>query len=111
MSHSILSRFGSFFVFRAYAGARNAAIGKVAQAEKRGSLIRPKACSNCGTAAKLHAHHPDYTKPLDVMWLCHSCHGHIHLETHKRHGFRWIPRTPESLAAAAEARADLKEDR
>jgi hypothetical protein len=24
----------------------------------------------------LHAHHPDVAKPLDVEWLCPTCHGH-----------------------------------
>lgn len=34
-------------------------------------------CEKCG-APKAHAHHDDYTKPLDVRWLCRSCHGVEH---------------------------------
>ena len=29
---------------------------------------------------KVIAHHEDYDKPLDVMWLCRSCHVKRHAE-------------------------------
>jgi hypothetical protein len=25
-------------------------------------------------------HHPDYDKPLEVVWVCRSCHLDIHAE-------------------------------
>ena len=31
----------------------------------------------CG-AENVQAHHPDYSKPLDVVWLCPGCHGMEH---------------------------------
>lgn len=31
-------------------------------------------CCMCGTTEKIHAHHDDYMKPLDVMWLCVTHH-------------------------------------
>lgn len=34
-------------------------------------------CQICG-AAKVVAHHDDYRKPLDVMWLCQPCHTGRH---------------------------------
>jgi ribosomal protein S27AE len=43
-------------------------------------IIRPKECSNCGNEGKIHAHHPDYSKPLEVIWLCSKCHHKIHNE-------------------------------
>jgi len=36
-----------------------------------------KPCEICG-AIKTEAHHPDYTKPLDVQWLCRKHHLEIH---------------------------------
>lgn len=41
-------------------------------------LIRPSQCSDCGSTCKPEAHHEDYTKPLDVTWLCRSCHCKLH---------------------------------
>ena len=34
-------------------------------------------CQRCGNP-KVTAHHPDYSKPLEVVWLCYSCHGKEH---------------------------------
>ena len=32
----------------------------------------------CGTTTNIHAHHDDYSKPLDVRWLCNFHHGKHH---------------------------------
>jgi hypothetical protein len=40
----------------------------------RGNIVRPTVCSECGQERKVVGHHDDYTKPLDVRWLCYSCH-------------------------------------
>jgi len=34
-------------------------------------------CEVCGDL-NVHAHHDDYSKPLDVRWLCRSHHGAVH---------------------------------
>jgi hypothetical protein len=49
---------------------------KVQAAVNRGDLVR-KPCEVCG-AEKTHAHHDDYSKPLDVMWLCPKHHRERH---------------------------------
>jgi hypothetical protein len=46
---------------------------------KKGRLIKPKICSDCGHKNKyIHAHHPNYNQPLDIIWLCWECHNYIH---------------------------------
>ncbi len=45
---------------------------------KRGDIKRG-ACVTCGSTIKVCAHHRDYDKPLDIVWLCYSCHNKIHL--------------------------------
>ena len=52
----------------------------VNNALRRGILKRPQKCERCGVATKLHGHHEDYSKPLDVNWLCYCCHGERHRE-------------------------------
>lgn len=53
----------------------------VADAKKSGRLT-PEDCSRCGALhssdAPSHAHHEDYSKPMEVEWLCASCHGKEH---------------------------------
>ena len=48
----------------------------VARAIKAGQLIRPTMCEQCLTVGPVEAHHEDYSKPLEVAWLCRSCHQH-----------------------------------
>ena len=53
---------------------------KVENAIKYGKLIRPDACEKCGLKCKPDSHHDDYLKPLDVIFLCKTCHADWHLE-------------------------------
>ncbi len=48
----------------------------VSQAIKKGLLVRKK-CEIC-ESDKSQAHHDDYTKPLDVRWLCSLHHIQWH---------------------------------
>jgi hypothetical protein len=51
----------------------------VGSAIQRGDLARMP-CEKCGSVTRIQAHHADYTKPLDVIWLCHKHHVEIHLK-------------------------------
>lgn len=46
----------------------------VARAIRTGKLVRPELCDRCKLPARLDAHHADYSKPLEVEWLCRDCH-------------------------------------
>lgn len=41
---------------------------------RRKRLIPSAHCSKCGKVRKTEGHHDDYDKPLEVVWLCRSCH-------------------------------------
>ena len=46
----------------------------------RDKHIEKQPCEICG-ALDVEAHHDDYDKPLEVRWLCFSCHS----KWHKKH--------------------------
>lgn len=49
---------------------------KLNYAVKSGKIER-QCCFKCGNP-NTHAHHKDYTNPLDVVWLCAIHHAEIH---------------------------------
>lgn len=59
---------------------------QVKVALKNGILIMPDNCQHCGIhvsnlkykVKKLQAHHTDYNNPLEIVWVCFSCHRKIH---------------------------------
>ena len=64
--------------WRAEDARRQRAHNKVSRAIATGILER-QPCCRCGSAKSL-AHHEDYDKPLEVMWLCQPCHKQRHKE-------------------------------
>lgn len=58
---------------------RNAHL-KVSRAVMNGTIKRENNCSNCSSDIKVEAHHEDYSKPLEVIWLCSKCHHLRHKE-------------------------------
>lgn len=75
---------------RAEREARHEATRKVAGAIDRtrrmtldlirsGEIRREKRCAHCPITRGLHAHHPDYSDPRRVVFLCRSCHRREHV--------------------------------
>lgn len=48
----------------------------VSNAIRDGRLVK-RPCAGCGSN-EVQAHHHDYSKPLDVEWLCFVCHRKEH---------------------------------
>jgi hypothetical protein len=64
------------------------AVNLVAQAIKKKIIVRQP----CFCGAKAHAHHEDYSKPLDVVWLCPMHHNERHVQ------IRLIQRAAKSIS-------------
>jgi len=53
--------------------------GLLNRAVQRGKVKKPDRCQLCGESGRLHGHHwKGYAHPLDVIWLCPSCHHAAH---------------------------------
>lgn len=49
---------------------------RVNAAVRYSKLVKPDACEWCGTTnTVLDGSHDDYSKPLEVEWLCRQCHA------------------------------------
>lgn len=46
----------------------------------RDGKLHKEPCAICATAQNVHAHHKDYSDPLNVTWLCAKCHARIHAQ-------------------------------
>lgn len=45
-------------------------------------VLKPQPCEKCGWKKNVDAHHDDYSKPLEVRWLCRK-HHQIHHKNQK----------------------------
>lgn len=45
----------------------------------RGKFKKQSVCEFCGATTNIDGHHQDYSRPLEVIWLCRSCHQKLHL--------------------------------
>ena len=55
------------------------ATNMVNNAVRDGRMSKPNYCQGCGDICNPHGHHENYSKPLDVTWLCAGCHRFIHV--------------------------------
>jgi len=51
-----------------------------AAARRATRVLEKQPCEVCG-ATKVEAHHDDYTKPLEVRWLCKRHHSEVHTKS------------------------------
>jgi hypothetical protein len=46
---------------------------------RRRGILQQQPCERCGSMLS-QMHHDDYSKPLEVTWLCRACHLALHRE-------------------------------
>jgi len=51
---------------------------RINYAIKHNIIKKPPVCSVCGVGGRIEGHHPDYSKPLEVIWCCTPCHHSLH---------------------------------
>lgn len=60
---------------------RSTAWRRLREAIEEGRIHKPSRCEDCGVVfpvEQIHGHHEDYTKPLNVIWVCRGCHQARH---------------------------------
>jgi hypothetical protein len=61
-----------------------------------GHLVRPDRCEECGaTGVKIEGAHSNYNEPLNVRWLCRSCHVKWDRINPKHATYRVCPEFPD----------------
>ena len=82
-------------------------------ARRRGDLV-PLACEACGGMDGIEGHHTSYAAPLEVTWLCGTCHRaeHVRLRREARAArlsaealLAAVRSAPEPILLPAEAQA------
>ena len=53
---------------------------KMAQRAIEAGKLKRQPCIRCGETNDIHAHHDDYRKPMEVLWLCPLHHKQRHKE-------------------------------
>ena len=63
-----------FPIYKKRKKLEESARGKLNRAVANGKIVRPDLCSRCDKKGLIHGHHENYSKPYEVIWLCHQCH-------------------------------------
>lgn len=70
---------------------------RAAQKAIRNGLLIRENCEICNKS-NTHAHHEDYSKPLEVKWLCPTCHSNLHnKEREKYYEINKNPLIPKAI--------------
>ena len=74
------------------------ALSMLSLAIRHGDLTPPESCNQCGLVDDLiEGHHHDYSKPLEVTWLCRSCHKKAHFAGFDGHKKRFPVKLQDTI--------------
>jgi len=68
---------------REYRYAKDVASRQIMSIALRSGHLIKQPCEECGQVSSVDGHHPDYEKPLDVIWLCKVHHAREHARLRK----------------------------
>lgn len=57
-------------------------------------IFKPVHCDRCNSSFRLEGHHHDYSKPLEVEWLCDTHHKQVHKEEREKRRAKIRPCPP-----------------
>ena len=81
----------------------------VNKALDNGTISKPSECEVCNRPNKrIIGHHDDYSKPLDVKWVCPGCHQNFHGKIRKPRKMLTIRLDEEKLHAFRHYCVDAK---
>lgn len=65
--------------YRAKNPEKNRAQDKLRKHVKKGAIQKPDNCQLCNRFGYVEAHHADYSRALNVIWVCKICHAAVHM--------------------------------
>ena len=71
----------------------------------------PDTCESCGAGGLIHRHHPDYTKPLLVEFLCPRCHKAAHQQMKRGAGTSGTPISDTTIRTISPERPTTSQQR
>jgi hypothetical protein len=74
---------------------------KIYKKALRNKTLVPAACEVCGKTDNVHGHHQDYSKPLEVIWVCPKHHRLFHSAEKVRGGLGPKPTAKQIKSAKA----------
>jgi len=83
LPHRIEKARQTFLNWKAKHPERREAQAVLLQAVRSGKVMKWPVCAVPECNRKPEAHHPDYSRPLDVVWLCPAHHKQVHAMANK----------------------------
>lgn len=88
---------------------RESARAALNAAVNRGVVEKPSSCTQCGkTGVVIEGHHDDYSKPLEVFWVCKDCHTEVHRAIRTSTAEQSPPPAKRKQAVAKQPQAEAK---